>query len=44
MYDRDHQSTEFGIAPDHHVALTDEDFAKGTDTLIEYARRVIGNR
>lgn len=41
MYDRDRQSTEFGIAPDHPVALSAEDQAKGLDTLIEYARRMI---
>ena len=41
MYDRDRQSTEFGIAPDHQVALSAEDQAKGHDTLIEYARKMI---
>ena len=38
MYDRNKQSTEFGISPDHKVSLTDEDFARGHDTIIEYAR------
>jgi len=38
IYDRDKQSTEFGIDPDHHVGLTDEDFLQGRDTIIEFAR------
>ena len=37
MYDANQQSCEFGIEPDHLVQLTDEDVAKGRDTLIEYA-------
>ncbi|MBR5436917.1 MAG: peptidase S41, partial [Muribaculaceae bacterium] len=41
MYDRNRQSTEFGIAPDHPVALSAEDQAKDLDTLIEYARKMI---
>lgn len=41
MYDRDRQSTEFGIAPDHNVALSAEDQAQGYDTLIEFARKLI---
>ena len=41
MYDRNRQSTEFGIDPDHFVALTDADFARGTDTIIEYARQLL---
>lgn len=38
MYDKDGGSTEFGIEPDHYVSLTDEDTARGVDTIIEYAR------
>lgn len=38
MYDRDRQSTENGIEPDVHVALTDADFRRGRDTIIEAAR------
>ncbi|HEY9551718.1 MAG TPA: S41 family peptidase [Prevotella sp.] len=38
MYDKNKQSTEFGIAPDYSVALTATDAASGIDTLIEYAR------
>lgn len=38
MYDRDGQSTEHGISPDYDVSITDEDFLKGKDTIIEYAR------
>ena len=41
MYDVNRESTEFGIAPDHNVALTDADFARGKDTLIEYARKLL---
>ena len=41
MYDRNRQSTEFGIDPDHFVALTDADFARGIDTIIEYARQLL---
>lgn len=43
MYDRDGRSTEFGIAPDYEVSLTDSDFADGTDTIIEFARRMMGS-
>lgn len=38
MYDKDKTITEFGIEPDHSVSLTDDDFMKGQDTIIEYAR------
>ena len=41
MYDRDRQSTEFGIEPDYNVSLTDADFKKGKDTIIEFARRLL---
>jgi len=41
MYDRNKQCTEFGITPDHWVSLTDEDFANGRDTIIEYARALM---
>lgn len=40
MYDRDKRSTEDGISPDYEVSLTDEDFANGRDTLIEFARKL----
>ena len=38
MYDRNKNSTEFGIEPDYKVSLIDDDTAKGIDTIIEYAR------
>ena len=38
MYDAQGNSTEFGIEPDYNVQQTDEDFAKGYDTIIEFAR------
>lgn len=41
MYDRDMNCTEFGIEPDYNVQLTDGDFAKGCDTIIEYARYIL---
>ncbi|MBQ9231242.1 MAG: S41 family peptidase [Prevotella sp.] len=41
MYDKDKQQTEFGIDPDHYVQLTDEDRAKGIDTIIEAARKLL---
>lgn len=41
MYDRNKNCTEFGIEPDHNVQLTDSDFAKGRDTIIEYARNIL---
>lgn len=41
MYDRDGQSTEDGIAPDHEVSLQDADVLRGRDTLIEYARQLL---
>ena len=40
-YDRNGQQIEFGIAPDYSVGQTDEDFAKGRDTLIEFARALL---
>ena len=43
MYDRNKQSTEFGIAPDHQVNLTQEDLLRGKDTIIEYARELLNN-
>ena len=41
MYDTQHQSTEFGIEPHHYVNLTDEDFQRGQDTIIEFARKLL---
>lgn len=38
MYDAKGQSTEHGIEPDVNINMTDEDFRKGRDTIIEYAR------
>ncbi len=42
MYDRDRQSTEFGIAPDHECQLSQDDVVRGVDTIIEYARQLLG--
>ena len=41
MYDKDKQQTEFGIDPDYYVQLSDEDTAKGIDTIIEAARKLL---
>jgi C-terminal processing protease CtpA/Prc len=38
MYDRNRQQTEFGIDPDYFVSLSDDDYVKGKDSLIEFAR------
>ena len=40
-YDRDRNQTEFGIAPDYNVAITDADFLRGKDTIIEFARNLL---
>ena len=41
MYDAQRQNTEFGIDPDYFVGQTDADFARGKDTLIEFARNLL---
>lgn len=41
MYDKDKQQTEFGIEPDYNIQLKDEDTAKGIDTIIEAARKLL---
>ncbi len=41
MFDADKQSIEGGIDPDIAVALSDFDFLRGVDTLIERARDVL---
>ena len=41
MYDTDMRCTEFGIEPDYNVGLTDDDFSRGEDTIIEFARKLI---
>ena len=38
MFDRYGNSTEDGIAPDVNVSLSEADFLRGTDTIIEAAR------
>ena len=40
-YDAQRQSTEFGIAPDYYVTISDEDFQRGKDTIIEFARKLL---
>lgn len=41
MYDKDKKLTEFGIEPDYNVAITDADFRRGEDTIIEFARKIL---
>lgn len=41
MYDRDGNSTEFGIAPDFEVGLSQGDLLSGRDTIIEFARQLL---
>lgn len=43
MFDAQMNQIEFGILPDVSVALTDEDHARGIDTLIEAARTLLHN-
>ena len=41
MYDRNRQQTEFGLDPDYFVSLSDDDYVKGKDSLIEFARLLL---
>ena len=41
-FDANMQHTEFGIAPDVHVEMTDEERTQGIDTIIETARTLLG--
>lgn len=41
MYDRSMQQTELGIAPDVHVDITADDYARSVDTIIEKARQLL---
>lgn len=43
MYDKNKQQTEFGIAPDISVSLTDEATVAGIDLIIEKARELLTN-
>ena len=43
-FDVNMQHTEFGIEPDIHVEMTDEDRARGLDTIIETARQIIASQ
>lgn len=40
-YDRNGKDIEFGIDPDVFVAISDADYARGVDTIIETARRIL---
>ena len=41
QYDKDKRHIEFGIEPTIQCALSQEDVAKGKDTLIETARELL---
>ena len=41
MYDANRQQTEFGVAPDVRVSLAADDDARGLDTMIETARKLL---
>lgn len=41
IYDKNKESTEFGIAPDVNVSLGIVDFYNGIDTIIEHARKLL---
>jgi hypothetical protein len=41
MYDVQQRAAEDGIEPDVRVDLTDADFARGEDTIIETARKLL---
>lgn len=43
IYDRNQQSTEYGIAPDYKASITDTDIQRGVDTIIETARQKLNN-
>ena len=43
-FDVDMQHTEFGIDPDVKVDMTDEDRARGVDTIIETARKLLAEQ
>ena len=40
-YDVNKQSGEFGVDPDYKVSISDADLAKGEDTIIEFARKLL---
>lgn len=44
MYDKNMQSTEDGIDPDIFVSLSDQDFRRGRDTIIEAARLLLAKQ
>ena len=44
MYDKDKNDTEFGMEPDYSISILDDDFLKGKDTMIEYARTLINHQ
>lgn len=41
MYNADKLLTEFGIDPDYNVQLQSDDFRRGKDTIIEFARALL---
>jgi hypothetical protein len=43
MFDSNMNQIEFGIQPDIPISITDEDRAKGIDTIIEAARKLLNS-
>jgi carboxyl-protease-related protein len=41
IYDKDKQTTEFGIAPDVQIGLNQFDIFMGYDSIIEQARKIL---
>ena len=41
LYDAKRQPSEFGVIPDLYVAMRDEHFKRGKDTIIEVARKLL---
>ena len=44
MFDAEKKQIEFGIEPDIYVDMRSEDALRGIDTLIEYARNMLGGK
>jgi hypothetical protein len=40
MFDKNKNSTEFGISPDHNVQISRYDFMNDIDTILEFARKL----
>ncbi|MGN0222106.1 MAG: S41 family peptidase [Prevotella sp.] len=43
MYDKDKNSTEFGIAPHYKVDITEKDYLENNDAILEFAAKLFEN-